>query len=451
MPEKRVAVIGGGPAGCSAAYQLNKAGRKVVLFERSSNLGGRTYTYRENGLQIDTGAGFFTNFYPLLLTYLEELNLKEQTPELGIGKKRKIGLVHNNEMTTLALGSPASLLSFPHVSLREKLRMAGKTLALTFQRGWLDLADPKVLSEYDVQSAASYARETVGENAYNFLVRPGVEPFWYFRCEEISCALVMALMARAVDARFYMFEKGMDTICTALARGLECRPEQEVTGISVADGKSPCLKVRSRSGEDQDEAFAQVVVATTATVAKELVSSLPDQMVTPFQKNFLNTQEYAANIHACYLVDSRAIDPELDLVAPCGPGNARLASIGNHGKSSGLRALLPRDRELLGVFFSGEASAEMMGEDRQVLLDRCWDQARSFYRGFPVEADPVEVFVRREAIPVPKVGRYRMAARFLAEQKAPMVFAGDYLTTATVEGALRSGWWAARRLMESQR
>lgn len=37
---KRVAVIGGGPAGMAAADQLNKAGHSVTVFERSDRVGG---------------------------------------------------------------------------------------------------------------------------------------------------------------------------------------------------------------------------------------------------------------------------------------------------------------------------------------------------------------------------------------------------------------------------
>lgn len=37
---RRVAVIGGGPAGMTAADQLNKAGHSVTVYERSDRVGG---------------------------------------------------------------------------------------------------------------------------------------------------------------------------------------------------------------------------------------------------------------------------------------------------------------------------------------------------------------------------------------------------------------------------
>ena len=59
-----VAVIGGGPAGCAAAYGFMQHGHNVTIYEANQALGGRTFTHREAGFELDTGAAFVTNFYP---------------------------------------------------------------------------------------------------------------------------------------------------------------------------------------------------------------------------------------------------------------------------------------------------------------------------------------------------------------------------------------------------
>jgi phytoene dehydrogenase-like protein len=50
-----VAVVGGGLAGLAAAALLGRAGRRVTVFERSSTIGGRAVTHRENGFQLNLG------------------------------------------------------------------------------------------------------------------------------------------------------------------------------------------------------------------------------------------------------------------------------------------------------------------------------------------------------------------------------------------------------------
>ena len=53
-----VAVIGGGPAGLAAAYNLEHAGQRVVLLEETGRLGGRAKTVDINGEPVNVGAMF---------------------------------------------------------------------------------------------------------------------------------------------------------------------------------------------------------------------------------------------------------------------------------------------------------------------------------------------------------------------------------------------------------
>src|SRR5262249_45192145 len=51
----RVGVIGAGPAGITAAYQLSKAGAHVELFEAGANVGGLSRTIALWGQKVDLG------------------------------------------------------------------------------------------------------------------------------------------------------------------------------------------------------------------------------------------------------------------------------------------------------------------------------------------------------------------------------------------------------------
>ena len=77
MSKKRIAIIGGGTAGLTAAYQLNKA-HDISLFEKSARLGGNAYNYTtHDGEKVDIAAAVFgTAGYPNFYALLEELGLK---------------------------------------------------------------------------------------------------------------------------------------------------------------------------------------------------------------------------------------------------------------------------------------------------------------------------------------------------------------------------------------
>ncbi len=53
-----VAIIGAGAAGISAARMLTSLGRKVVVIEASSRVGGRAWTNEIYGLPLDMGCGW---------------------------------------------------------------------------------------------------------------------------------------------------------------------------------------------------------------------------------------------------------------------------------------------------------------------------------------------------------------------------------------------------------
>lgn len=71
----RVAVIGGGFAGCAAAFALTRAGHTVELFEAKPQLGGRAHSYRETktGTTIDNGQHILMGCYHRALELVESL------------------------------------------------------------------------------------------------------------------------------------------------------------------------------------------------------------------------------------------------------------------------------------------------------------------------------------------------------------------------------------------
>jgi protoporphyrinogen oxidase len=59
--DKRIIIIGGGPAGLAAAYELAKHGMRCTVLERDNTVGGISRTVDYNGYRFDIGGHrFFT-------------------------------------------------------------------------------------------------------------------------------------------------------------------------------------------------------------------------------------------------------------------------------------------------------------------------------------------------------------------------------------------------------
>lgn len=430
-----IAVIGGGVAGCSAAWHLMQAGYFVELFEKESFIGGRTHTCRDDGLTINTGAGFYTNFYPLLHDLIPQLELSDEV----ISNSKETVLSDGQQRYALQVSSVLSFLRMPWLTWRDKLRVIRLTLGLLRRRKQFDLVDPHKLAAWDEESIKDYAVKQVGHNAYLHLIRAAIEPYWYFACEDASAAMLMALQAEAPRAEFYSLKSGMDLVSDRLIEEVRHYLGEGVTRITKTQhGK---YRLETERG-DHDNEFDGVVVATRAQQADRLVSELPQSDVSTEQRSFLQTQKYAANINILFRMGK--IDP--------GDNGFQLSPVGSerHGIAGWTdlgvlnRAELPDEERVVGAYLLNEFSTRLLSESDDHVAQEAWKAICKFNPQFP-ESHPevVKVTRRRQAIPIPEVGRYKLAANFQQQQKPPIVFAGDYLATATVEGALRTGKVAA--------
>ncbi|MBW2260738.1 MAG: FAD-dependent oxidoreductase [Deltaproteobacteria bacterium] len=427
----RVAVIGGGPAGCSAAFLLRGAGLDVVLLEAAGHVGGRTHTFRAKGIALDSGAGFFTSFYPHVERYVRDLGLAHDRTPVPSGTTFSCA----GRRAVLDRADPWSFWAYPFLSARGKTRFLAYGAGLTLKRGRFDPFDPQVLSKHDDRSAAEAAREALGEDVYQYLVRPSIESFWFFSCEEISQALMLALYARAAGSRFYTLAGGMDQICTRLVKGIDVRTGCRASAIHARSEDE--IAIEWEHGDmPHAETFDGAVVATTASQADWLTRKLPPSMVTAVQRMFLGSQRYVANVHCAYLAEGEL---PRGVTFSCGPGELPVNAVGTRPAGSGT---------LVQVFLGRGPSEELAGSPLDEVSAEAWRLGRSFHPELPESARTFATFKRAEAIPVHEVGRYKLAARFATEQRPPVVFAGDYLATAAVEGAVRSGAWASRVLLD---
>jgi L-amino-acid oxidase len=134
VPKKaKVVVIGAGPAGLCAAYELKRAGMDVIVLEISHRVGGRVKTIREpfaSGLHGEGGAMRLPHNHILVHTYLKHFQMEDQLERFeqankiiyiaGYGKT-----LTYDEFNALLLKKDEKLLSlFPNLKPNER----GKTI-----------------------------------------------------------------------------------------------------------------------------------------------------------------------------------------------------------------------------------------------------------------------------------------------------------------------------------
>lgn len=112
-PGKKVAVVGGGPAGIAAAYFLARAGARVTVFEKKEAIGGVVRhvipEFRIGSTEIDKdislaekmGAEFITNHPVTELDSLTEAGFEAIFLAIGAGKSIPLGIPTEKELNAI--------------------------------------------------------------------------------------------------------------------------------------------------------------------------------------------------------------------------------------------------------------------------------------------------------------------------------------------------------------
>ncbi len=190
----KVAIIGGGPAGCAAAYSLQKARVDFELFEAAEKVGGRTkQLHRDDGYNLGTGALFLMGgIYPRTMALLSEMGRKKQlVPWAGASEL----MDEDHSRYPVRLNSFFSFLKLPTLGLRDKLRIIGTGLRLLVAPGARNPFDGSQLAKYDSdENLEDWSRANLGDKAFEYVMRPIMDFLYAVPLRELSTPFPKALM-----------------------------------------------------------------------------------------------------------------------------------------------------------------------------------------------------------------------------------------------------------------
>jgi oxygen-dependent protoporphyrinogen oxidase len=424
-------VVGAGPAGLTAAYRLANAGLRVTVLEASNAIGGRTRTERVGEFTINTGAGFVASFYDTTLDLLRELRLDTiaPNPQLGV-VATPFGKLE------LDLSSPGRILRFPLISTTGKLRAAAMFARASLRRG-VHIAQVRSLARLDRgETVEHWGLRTVGETAYHYLLRTGIEPFFYVGCEDISAAFGKALVRHALKWQLLVLPAGMGALCDALAQRIEVRTGCQASGVELRDA----TVVMHHSGGTVEADYA--VMAAPATAVAKLEGAVADQ-----DRADAASVRYAPSI-TLFFGYERPITVQYPLVTPAGPGRHRLARVRTW--SALAPQYVPERKELLAIHATAWRSAELLDRDPAKVVSELRADAEEVF-GRLADPDWIRLYVRAEGTVITAPGHYRRMAAFLRRSRQRLFYAGDWLTGSTIEGAVRTASSAAQLVLRAEK
>ena len=184
-----VAVVGGGVSGLSAAYELRKRQRSVVVLEREARPGGVIRTERAGEFVIDAGPDALLVQKPAAVALCNELGLGDRLFPTKL--PRTAFILRNGRLHPLpgasVLGFPTRLKPFFRTTLfglPAKMRMAA------------ELFVPRRVSPDD-ESIAAFVRRRFGDEAVAYIAEPLLAGIHAGDVERLS---MRALFPRLIEA-----------------------------------------------------------------------------------------------------------------------------------------------------------------------------------------------------------------------------------------------------------
>ena len=271
----KIAIVGAGIAGLSAAFDLLNAGHHVTLFEANTQTGGLAA-----GFQDDRWEWPLEKFYHHLFTSDKEMiRLMEE-----IGFRDKLFFPRPTtsvlyEGKIVPFDSPQRWLAFPGFNLLDVARFGLVSAYLRFTKPWRTL---------EQHTADSWLRRFYGDKIYEMVWRPLLIGKFGPYYQQANMAWMWARL-HVRSPRLGYFEGGFQAMIDALTEAVEQRG-------GIVHLQTAVTHIQSHNGGIQIEAGEKTAVFDTclSTTSPGLLSRLAPSLPPAYLENLLKLKSMAA-------------------------------------------------------------------------------------------------------------------------------------------------------------
>jgi protoporphyrinogen oxidase len=222
----QVGIIGAGPAGMAAAWELSKAGHQVTIFEAEKRVGGLAAGFKDEGWDWQLEK-FYHHWFQSdrdILGLIEELGYGDQVlfprPKTSMWSNGKAHLFDN----------PVSMLMFPNMAWIPKIRFGVVGLYLRLSKNW------QWMERFTAQE---WLIRYMGQRAYEDLWRPMLIGKFGDVYDKVTMAWFWArIHTRSTKLGTFQggFQRFLDLFAERLGqKGVQIRLNQPVGRIAAAE------------------------------------------------------------------------------------------------------------------------------------------------------------------------------------------------------------------------
>jgi oxygen-dependent protoporphyrinogen oxidase len=459
---KRIAIVGGGISGLSAAYTIEKKRQsgtpvKYVLFESSPRLGGVVVTERVDGCLVEAGPDSFLTEKPWAADLCTKIGLSDQL--IGSNdSERKTYIVAKGKLVEMPDGLsfmvPTKIMPTvmsPLFSVRTKIRMAAEwfhprrnasedeTVAQMVERHYGSemvelLADPLLCGIYGGDASQLSVRAVLPRFA-DMESKHGSLGRGILKARK-KIAATATVPARPV---FTSLKEGMQQMIDALVARLDANALKTSSRVQAVIREHDGWTV---SAGFQSDRFDAVIIATPAPAAAVLLGAdenlSHDLFGIKYSSSATVTLGYDEKVR-------RSLPPGFGFLVPRSEGRRMLAATFVHNK---FPQRAPENRALVRCFLGGARDEQIIQMSGEEILHIVRDELRQIVA---IDAEPLfaRVYKWKSAMAQYSVGHLERVQRIESRrQNLPgLALAGNGYSGIGVPDCVRSGTEAAGKIL----
>ncbi|MFI5306923.1 MAG: protoporphyrinogen/coproporphyrinogen oxidase [Polyangiales bacterium] len=432
----KIAVVGAGIAGLTAAFRLQQAGHRVQVFEAATHPGGRMWSERIGGFELDLGVHMLLAHYDRTRALIEELGLSDQWFELQAAAG---GVLHDHELASFSPKRAFDVLRFHGIHLRARVRLfveLARSLRFADELDFFDLSVGG--DDFDREDCDSFARRRMGDEATDYVVDSFIRTFHFHGARRMSLkyfeALAALLLTRG-EFRMFSLRGHMRALPEALAARLAVEYGAPVESVATLASGGVQLQLRASTAP---AIYDAAVVATTAEAARELLRT-----PSVAQRELL-AHASSSSTAVCSFAVPIAVAGNFEGIWIPFVESEVISAVSNETCKGSFDAT----RCVFSVFLHEEAAALWLERSDEEVTRVVGAELIAL---FPRYAGQLEaLFVQRwpQALPIYGVGQVTRVRAFWQQGQGDggVWLCGDYLNHPWVEGAVRCGEKVAARL-----
>ncbi|OGK21610.1 hypothetical protein A2866_03845 [Candidatus Roizmanbacteria bacterium RIFCSPHIGHO2_01_FULL_39_8] len=245
----KIAILGGGFTGLTAAYYLAKKGHKVTIFEKEKVLGGLAVGFKSKGWDwyLERAYHHLLDSEDDILNFAKEIDFEEIFfKNTSTASLYETGPQHpsQSDYRIFPVDSPQDFLKLPLLSLPEKLR-AGAVIAF--------LKTSPFLSFYEKQTARQFLEKTMGKRVWEVLWQELFRKKFGKYAENILATFIWARIKKRAKQLGYIkggFQTFIDYVEEKVkGKGVSVKKEYTVLNITKKRGAFEVLFLPSSHPE----------------------------------------------------------------------------------------------------------------------------------------------------------------------------------------------------------